>query len=266
MTARRAFPAMVVVGAAALLAMACGSGSGNPSSPSGAMGVRVQGTVLGAAAATGVTAQNNGPATSGPIVVTVKGMPSLSVTVSGNGTFELDNLPQGTFTLVFTRNGVTLGQVTVNGANAAATVKIVVQVNGATITLVNMEMDEPEASASPSPSPSPKPSPSASPGMCLIDDDAIVGRGIEVEGSVASAASPAAFTVNFEGERARGAVAVNASSASFVCVGDSRTSDCKSQLKAGVEVHVQGTLAACSATSATVTASQVKIQNEEHGD
>ncbi len=258
MTARRAFPAMVVVGAAALLAVACGSGSGNPSSPSGAMGVRVQGTVLGAAAATGVTAQNNGPATSGPIVVTVKGMPSLSVTVSGNGTFELDNLPQGTFTLVFTRNGVTLGQVTVNGANAAATVKIVVQVNGATITLVNMEVDEPEAEASPSPSPKP----SASPGMCLIEDDGVVGRGIELEGNVASVTSPAAFTVDVKGERAEGLVNVNASSASFVCVGDSRTSDCKSQLKAGAQVHVQGTLTACSATSASVSATQVKIQKE----
>ncbi len=266
MTARRVFPAMVAVGAAALIAVACGGGSSNPGAPSGAMGVRVQGTVLGGAAATGVGALSNGPATSGPIVVTVKGMPSLSVTVSGNGTFELDDLPQGTFTLVFTRNGVTLGQVTVTGASGAATVKIVVQVNGATITLVNMEMDEPEASASPSPSPRPSPSPSASPGMCLIDDEAVVGRGIEVEGNVASATSSAAFTVDVEGERARGSVAVNAASASFVCVGDARTSDCKSQLKAGAQVHVQGTLTACSATSATVTASRVEIQNEGHGD
>src|SRR5437762_3173479 len=99
---------LLVVLIAAGAALRCGGSS--PASPSGA-GVKLQGVVLqnasGRAASAGaVSAQS---AQGGRIVVTVQENPGVSVTVSGNGTFEIQGLSAGGFTLVFSVNGVVVG-------------------------------------------------------------------------------------------------------------------------------------------------------------
>src|SRR5262249_42641384 len=133
-------PLIFVLLVAVALAAACGS---SPTSPSGA--VRVKGTVLDVASslqAPGAqTAQSEGPVASsgahGRISVTVQGT-SLNTTVSGNGTFEIEGLSAGTFTLVFTRDGVTLGSVTVT---ASSEVTIVVKIEASSVTVVKLEID-----------------------------------------------------------------------------------------------------------------------------
>ena len=242
MSIRRLVLVGLVLSAAALFSLACGGSS--PSGPSGTSGVRVQGTLLGAAAGTGVAALSTGTAASGPITVTVKGT-SISVTISGNGTFELEGLPEGTFTLVFTQGGVVLGEVTVTDVSAGAEVKIIVQVSGNTVILVQLTIQGQET---------PKTSSS-----CLISGGT-QGQGIQLEGNVASITDATSFKMDVNGNRSAGLVDVSASAASFTCVGNAKSADCKSQLKAGAKVHVGGTLTACSPTAATVVATEVKIQ------
>jgi hypothetical protein len=256
MFARRLVVAGLFVGAAALLAVACGGSS--PTGPSAPAGVRVEGTVVDGSAGAGVVAHaGTATATGGSVTVTVKERPSLSVTVAGNGTFELEGLPDGRFTLVFARNGVALGEVPVTGASGGATVKVVVRVDGSSVALVQLEIDGPSALASPSPSPA---------GSCAIAGGT-VGRPIELEGHVtALLTSPSpgpAFGMDVNGNRSGVAVTVDASKAGFRCVGTARSSDCPSQLKVGAMVHVSGTLESCTTgptAEATVEATGVKIQ------
>ena len=126
MLLRRTRYLLVLVAAAAMLR--CGGGS-NPASPSGS-GVKLQGVVLqnatGNASSASVSA---GSATAGKIVVTVQENSSLSVTVSGNGTFEIQNLPAGGFTLIFSVNGVVVGQITITAVSEGTTIKIVVKLS-----------------------------------------------------------------------------------------------------------------------------------------
>ncbi len=243
MVIRRFVRTGLALSAAGLFAVACGSG--NPSGPSGTAGVRVEGTVLEGAASAGVHAQSTETAAaSGPIVVTVKGT-SISVTVSGNGTFVLEGLPEGTFTLVFAQGGVTLGEVTVANVAAGADVKIVVQVTGGNVILVQLKIERPEEKGTPS--------------ACLISGG-IQDQPIELEGNVASITDDANFKMDVNGNRSSGLVDVGHSGAALSCVGSAKSSDCKSRLAVGAKVHVSGTLTMCSPTAATVVASQVKIQ------
>src|SRR5262245_16631659 len=136
MNRQKAILVAVALGAALLMSVACGD---SPSSPSGAVVVR--GTVLGATAG-GVSAQSAGAVASssaGKITVSVAENPSLTVTVSGNGTFTLEGLPTGTFTLVFTRDGVTLGTVTVTGVGDSSEIKVVVQVDGGAVVVIELK-------------------------------------------------------------------------------------------------------------------------------
>ena len=58
---------------------------------------------------------------------------------------------------------------------------------------------------------------------------------------------------------------VNASSASFSCIGSAKATsvaECKASIKAGAKVHVSGTLMTCTTSSAEVTASAVKVQKD----
>ncbi|HSD26067.1 MAG TPA: hypothetical protein VLL75_02135, partial [Vicinamibacteria bacterium] len=82
-----------VLVASALALNGCGGSS--PSSPSG-KGVVLQGTVLNATGAAGVSAHSGGSSNaSGKMVVTVQQNPAISATVNANGTFELEDLPPG---------------------------------------------------------------------------------------------------------------------------------------------------------------------------
>lgn len=91
-----------------------------------------------------------------------------------------------------------------------------------------------------------------------------VGDRIELQGSVQSG-SPTAFALRVEGKRARSPVAVDAASARFECSPSGgpnapTPAQCQASVVAGARVHVKGSLTACSATSAAVRASSVRVQ------
>jgi len=226
----------------------CGS---SPTSPSG-VGVKLQGVVLqdatAASASAGVSAQSTTNA--GKIVVTVQENPSLSVTVSGNGTFEIQGLPAGGFTLVFTVNGVTVGQITITAVAEGTTVKIVVKVSEQEVELVDMETDNDTETGTGDQGTK----------TCVIEGGK-VGAGIELEGNVDSGSS-SQFKLRVNGNRSSGLVDVAASAASYKCNGKKGGSDCKANLKPGVKVHVRGNLTSCGTSAATVTATEVMIQKD----
>jgi len=236
----------------ALLALgACGSD--NPAGPS-ATRVVLKGTVLGAPTSVFTeSAASTQSASSGKITVTVQEDPSLTVTVSGNGTFEITGLPLGSFTLVFSRNGVVLGTVAVTGVQPDVEITVVVKVTGNNVVLVSLKMgDGPDQVAD-------APGQGNNNKACMIEGGK-VGRGIELEGNVESGNS-AHFKLTVNGNRSGGLVDVSAGAASFQCKGDKTSSaECKASVKSGAKVHVSGSLDSCSQSAAQVTASQVKVQ------
>lgn len=235
--------------------VACGGNS--PTSPSG-NGVTLHGVALGSGAGSTFHGRAGALSTSGgSITVTVAGT-TISTTISANGTFELEGLPAGTFTLTFSSNGVTIGTVTITSVPTDAEVNVVVQVNTTVVILVKVEVngtDETDSNDAKT---------------CLIEGGK-VGRGIELEGSVSSV-SGTSFVMTVNGERASGTVTVDASGASFKCNGDNGKEDngkggdnsgtCDAtRLTGGEKIHVSGTLTSCSMTDAQVTASQVMLQH-----
>ena len=222
----------------------CGSGSPTASSSSA---LKLQGIVL--QDSVGVAAQSTRPQPSSgsSITVTVKEVPSITVKVSGNGTFELEDLPAGTFTLVFSVNGTVIGEIQVQVVAGATEIKIVVQITQGSVILVNItfdtgtEKDNVDASKT-----------------CIINGGK-VSQGIELEGNVASGNS-SSFKLEVNGNRAGSLVDVNASGASFKCNGQTKSSDCKATLATGNKVHVKGTLTSCSTSAASVTATEVMVQ------
>ncbi len=238
---------LVVVGVAALgLAL---SGCSSPTSPSS--GVTLRGTAQGALAlgpgstpSTGLHALA-GTSSSSAITVTVQGT-SIHTTISGNGSFELDGLPSGTITLVFSRNGVTIGTITISSVPDQAEIDLVVHIESTSVVIVNVKVDgndETDANTAKT---------------CLIAGG-VVGSGIELEGSVSSGAGTS-FEMAVNGQRAGGTVSVDASSARFSCAGVKGSCDA-SLIRAGAKVHVSGILSSCSLTAAQVKASQVKFQH-----
>jgi len=119
-----------------------GCGGNNPAAPSpSGKGAVLRGVVLGdgaSASSGGVSAL----ATSrGRITVSVKENTSINTTVSANGTFELQNIPTGNFTLVFSSTTTVLGTVVVSGVPNDGQVVIVVQVTVVTVIVVNIEIN-----------------------------------------------------------------------------------------------------------------------------
>jgi hypothetical protein len=243
---RRALLTCVAV-AAAVVVGACGGES--PSSPSSGT-VLVQGVVLGDGAS--VSASSGVPiaaAKNQKVTVKVDGT-SITAEVSANGTFEIKDIPSGTFTLIFLVDGVEIGRVVVT-AEEGSEVKIVVQVKDSVLVLVEIKVES--GSSGPGPSPSPT--------SCLVNGGR-VGQGIELEGNVASGGYQL-FAMSAAG--ATGLVDVSAAAASFRCIGGAKTpteAECKLSVKAGAKVHVRGTLMTCSTAKAEVTASEVKVQKD----
>lgn len=237
------------VAAVALGLSACG---GSPTSPSGTSAVLVRGVLLGeGAGVTGVTASSStgAPNTSaGSITVTVQGV-GITTTISGNGTFELENVPAGTFTLVFTRDGVEIGRLTIT-AESGVEVKIVVKLEGSVVVLVDLKLEHPGNNSN---------DPNTNK-TCMIEGGR-TGDRIELEGNVTSGGGTS-FKMTTDGNRASGPVDIIASAASFKCNGgDKKTSSsCQASVTTGAKVHVRGTLTSCSLSSATITASEVKVQ------
>lgn len=97
---------------------------------------------------------------------------------------------------------------------------------------------------------------------CLINGGK-VGRGIELEGSVAGGGGTS-FRLRVNGNRASGLVDVNASGATFDCKGGNNSAPtgaaCQALVMDGARVHVRGTLSSCDLNTALVSASLVKVK------
>jgi hypothetical protein len=257
MFSRAARSVLILIAAASM--WRCGS---SPTSPSGG-GVKLQGVALQDATAVsthaGVAAQSTG--TAGKIVVTVQENPSLSVTVSGNGTFEIRGLPASGFTLVFTVNGVNVGQIAITTVAEGTTVKIVVKVSSQEVELVDLETENDTNSDTNDNNTKTTPGDQGSK-TCMIEGGK-AGAGIELEGNVDSGNSNQ-FKLRVNGNRSSGLVDVAASGASYKCNGSGKNggSDCKTNLKPGVKVHVRGNLTSCNTSAASVTATDVMIQKD----
>ena len=246
---RNAFYIRLALLTALLPLIGCG-GSSNPASPSG-RGVVLNGVVIGSEVASSSSASSSAEvsaqANSGRrITVTVEGNPSLSATVSASGTFVLEGLPAGSFTLVFSMNGVVIGTLNITGVGEQVEIHIVVQVSSTTVILVNLEMGDDSQQGDTK--------------TCLISGGRS-GEKIELEGDVASG-TPTAFKMDVNGNRAAKLVDVSATAASFVCNGDKKGSatTCQATVKAGAKVHVSGTLTSCTLDVAQVVATEVKVQ------
>jgi hypothetical protein len=236
----------VAVVAAALISQGCGSDG--PTAASSA-GVLVQGVVLGDGASVSIAAGSQPEAASPKkLKVRVDGT-SLDVDVSVNGTFELKGVPSGTFTLVFLADGVEVGRVVVSAADGSE-VKIVVQVTAGALVVVEIKVDG-----------TPSETPPAATASCAFNGGTL-GQGVEIEGDVLPGGTAAAFQMNVNG-RSSLPLDVNASSASFQCVGSAKTTtvdECKASVRSGAKVHVSGTLSTCTSSKVEVTASEVKVQ------
>jgi hypothetical protein len=236
------------VAAAAIVAAACGSGS--PTSASGG-GVAVQGVVMGDEASASA-ADTRSPVSSQARKLTVRvDGTSMTVDVSANGTFQLNGIPSGSFTLVFLADGVEVGRVQLSASDGAQ-VKVVVQVKASQLIVLEIDVsgdvtdpNQPPATTS-----------------CNVNGGT-VGKGIELEGAVSSGAFPS-FQMSVNG-RSGFPIDVSASSASVSCIGGAKTTsdaECKASIKTGAKVHVSGTLLSCTTSSAKVTATAVKVQKD----
>jgi hypothetical protein len=134
MDARRNLLIMAVAVAGLALA-ACGDG--NPASPSGSGGVTVQGVLLGEGAA--FTASSAARSDGGPITVMVEGT-SITATISGNGTWKLENIPASEFTLVFYQNGDEIGRMEIT-AEDSVLIDLVVKIVDSEVVLIKIHFD-----------------------------------------------------------------------------------------------------------------------------
>lgn len=132
MSLRQPFRRLVVGVSAVLLGFLVVHCGQSPTAPSGEIVLR--GSLLGSSA-TALSA--TGSQSAGPITVTVEENPAITTTVAADGSFTLRGLPEGGFTLVFTRDGVVLGRLTFTSVNANQEITIVVRVSGDTVVLVN---------------------------------------------------------------------------------------------------------------------------------
>jgi len=330
---------------AAVLALstltACGGGD-NPLGPSAlpAGGVVLSGTVIGASGSAGAGALSvRSMDATGTIRVSVQEDPAIAATVDSNGSFTLRGLPSGSFTLLFTRDGATLGALLFGSVLPNQELTITVSATGDSIVLLEEKrngighgdveieglvqsvlvlspagesrflIDGRTVSARPgetairegntsrsvadvtvgrrvhvkgvwlaaeagtqpvlaheiklqgdAPTATPTPPPGAS---CMIDGGA-VGRDIQLEGDVVSGGA-AGFQLHVNGNRSTNPVDILASGASFECTPRSGPNaptpeQCRASVTAGAKVHVSGTLTACSASSAQVSASKVIVQ------
>jgi hypothetical protein len=242
---RRVLLALVAVAGV----VAAGCGAGGPSSPSaGAKGVAVQGVVLGDGATFGASSEVHASnAKDQKVTVKVEGT-TITAEVSANGTFVLEDIPGGKFTLIFLVDAQEIGRIQVT-AQDGDEVKMVVQIKDSALTLIEMHIEHPESGASPSPT------------ACLIHG--ANGEMVELEGTKRSGTWDE-FKMEVNGERASDLVTVHATTATaFRCIGGTKTDsvdDCKKLVNDGEpKVHVRGTLI-CSAAAADVTAAEVKVQ------
>jgi hypothetical protein len=127
----RRFAVGLAILCSGLLLARCG---GSPTAPSGEVVLR--GSLVGPAASATASAMGAGQAQGGAVTVTVQDT-AITTTVAADGTFTLRGLPEGSFTLVFTRDGVVLGRLTFGAVNANQEITIVVRLAGDSVVLVD---------------------------------------------------------------------------------------------------------------------------------
>lgn len=123
---------------ASLLGAAACSSSGADAAfggPSATQGVRLNGSVVGAASLGGsFAAIGGGPGAASLAVATVtvslQSNPAISTTVGADGSFTLRGLPEGSFTLVFARDGAPKGTLTFGSVQANQEITITVDLSG----------------------------------------------------------------------------------------------------------------------------------------
>jgi hypothetical protein len=292
----------------------------------------------GAASASGSSAAHSSgvASTTGTITLSVQANPGISTTVSADGSFTLRGLPTGSFTLVFTRDGVPLGTLRFQSVMANQELTITVDIVADAIVLLEQRrngighgdteieglveqvlvlntagesrflIDRRTVVARPGQTAIRKGNSSRSvsdvtagvrvhvKGVWLevegsvqpvlaheivlqdggVDGEArrtgcminggTVGGGVELEGSILSG-NAAAFRLTVNGNRASAPVDVTAGGASFACTPNSgpnapTTEQCRASAAPGAKVHVSGRLNTCSATSAQVSATGVRVQ------
>ena len=154
----------------------------------------------------------------------------LTTTVGGDGTFELEGVPEGGFTLVFTRDGAVLGTIEITGASPGQEIRITVRVTGRRVALVAIEHangDDGDAGDADDDDGGTDTS-----RTCAISGGK-VGEGIELEGNVDSG-DAAGFELRVNGNRVKngGTVRVNTAGASFKCNGKPTATECRSTVQA----------------------------------
>jgi len=239
-TMRRMLTLTVVLGATLSL---LGCGSGSPSSPSGTGGVAVRGVLLdeGAAftASSGSTSGRHGT-----IEVSIEGT-TIKTTVAGNGTFEIEDMEPGTFTIVFSLDGVEIGRFTVTAGDGVE-VRIVVKLEDEVIVLVDLELSDDDDDATGSKT-------------CMIEGGR-AGERIELEGNVTGGDFTGGFQMVAQGNRSRGREVDVMTSGGTGLKCNGKTSDCMGSVRAGAKVHVRGNLSVCTTEHAEIEASEVKVQ------
>ncbi len=129
---RAASCAALLVAVVAVLACGGGNPAGASDSSTGAGGVTLDGTVLGVPSASA----GAGTLSLAALTVTVLENPTMTVTVGADGSFTLRGLPQGSFTLVFKRDGVELARFTFSEVRPNQQITLTVQMTGSTLAVV----------------------------------------------------------------------------------------------------------------------------------
>jgi hypothetical protein len=181
--------------------------------------------------------------TNDPITITVLQFPSLQTTVNPGETAVINGLPPGSYTLVFTQNGVTIGTQSIVGVQPGEQIQITVVFDGGSFVMVVVIIGNPTL---------PPPTP------CTVDGQS-VGASLTVEGVVVSG-NAQAFREDRNGDHVQDLFDVQAASASYICVGRAKRGTCQSSLQAGSQVHVTGALLGCRGSVVVLNATEVKIQ------
>ncbi len=118
-----------------LLAVGCNNGPTGP----GSGDIVLHGRLTGGAgvASTGGVRALSGSADEAPILVTVEEAPQITTEVDADGSFTLRGLPEGSFTLVFTQDGVEIGRQTFDEVAPNQEITIEVEVVDGEIVLVD---------------------------------------------------------------------------------------------------------------------------------
>jgi hypothetical protein len=126
---------ITAVAVAGLALAACGDG--NPASPSGSGRVTVEGVLLAEGAA--FSASSGARPDGGPVTVVVEGT-SIRATISGDGTWKLENIPATEFTLVFFQDGEEIGRIEIT-AEDGVVVDVLVKIVDSEVVLIKIDFD-----------------------------------------------------------------------------------------------------------------------------